>query len=176
MIFAWTKIRLAQTQVCPALRNFEAIRPSAAASRSASSNTMKGALPPSSIETFLIVPAACRSNSRPISVDPVKLILRTVGLDVSSPPTSAGREVGTTLNTPLGIPASPASSAMTKADRGVSSAGFATIVHPAASAAAAFRASMALGKFQGVIAAQTPTGWRITTIRLSAAGAGMTSP
>ena len=47
----------------------EAIAPSTAASRSASSNTMNGALPPSSSETFLIVPAhlrhqhACRPRS-----------------------------------------------------------------------------------------------------------------
>ena len=33
-----------------------------------------------------------------------------------------------------------------------------TIVHPAASAAPAFRVIIATGKFQGVMAAQTPTG------------------
>ena len=57
-----------QTQVCPPLRNFAAIKPSTAASISASSKTMKGALPPSSSDIFLIVSApralgACRPVS-----------------------------------------------------------------------------------------------------------------
>src|SRR6516165_683309 len=46
-------MRLAQTQVWPALRYFEAIAPLTAISISASSNTMNGALPPNSIEVFL---------------------------------------------------------------------------------------------------------------------------
>src|SRR5713101_7061140 len=41
-------MRLAQTQVWPALRYFEAIAPLTAISISASSKTMNGALPPSS--------------------------------------------------------------------------------------------------------------------------------
>ena len=52
-----TSSRFAQTHVWPVLRNFDAIAPSTAASRSASSKTSSGALPPSSSETFLIVPA-----------------------------------------------------------------------------------------------------------------------
>ena len=50
-------MRLAQTQVWPALRNLQIMAPATAASRSASSNTMKGALPPSSIDSRFIVPA-----------------------------------------------------------------------------------------------------------------------
>ncbi len=49
--------RLAQTQVWPVLRYLLAIAPSTAASRSASSKTMNGALPPSSRLSFFIVPA-----------------------------------------------------------------------------------------------------------------------
>jgi len=41
-----------QTQVWPALRYLLAIAPSTALSRSASSKTMNGALPPSSSESF----------------------------------------------------------------------------------------------------------------------------
>ena len=52
-----TNTRFGQTQVWPPLRNLAAIRPSTAASRSASSNTMKGALPPSSSDSFLSVSA-----------------------------------------------------------------------------------------------------------------------
>ena len=50
------------------------------------------------------------------------------------------------------------------ADRGVSVEGCATTVQPAASAAAALRASMAAGKFHGVATPTTPTGSRRTDI------------
>src|SRR5687768_3394887 len=115
-------MRLAQTHVCPALRNLDAITPATAFSRSASSNTMNGALPPSSSDTFLIVGAHCASNWRPTSVDPVKDTLRTAGLDVSSPPMTDAAPV-TTLNTPLGTPARSASSASASAEYGVLVAG-----------------------------------------------------
>ena len=52
-----TRKRLVHTQVCPVLRNFETMAPSSAASRSASSNTRKGALPPSSSERRFTVGA-----------------------------------------------------------------------------------------------------------------------
>ena len=47
---------------------------------------MKGALPPSSSETFFTVPAHCAISSLPISVEPVKVSLRTSGFEVISPP------------------------------------------------------------------------------------------
>src|SRR5207302_8470418 len=53
------------------LRYLEAMAPSTAASRSASSKTMKGALPPSSRESFLTVPAHWAMRILPISVEPV---------------------------------------------------------------------------------------------------------
>src|ERR1700732_519734 len=81
-------MRLAQTQVWPALRYFEAMAPLTAASTSASSKTMNGALPPSSSDNFLTVPAHCSISNLPTSVEPVKVSLRTVGFEVSSPPTS----------------------------------------------------------------------------------------
>ena len=46
-----------QTQVWPELRYLATIAPSTAVSMSASSNTMNGALPPSSIDTFFTVTA-----------------------------------------------------------------------------------------------------------------------
>src|SRR3546814_1484159 len=79
-------MRLAQTQVWPVLRNLEIMAPSTAASRSASSNTRKGALPPSSSEIFFTVEAHCCISSLPTSVEPVKESLRTIGLEVISPP------------------------------------------------------------------------------------------
>jgi hypothetical protein len=63
----------------------------------------------------------------------------------------------TTLNTPLGTPARSASSASARAENGVALAGFTTIVQPAARPGAHLRVIIAIGKFQGVIAAHTPT-------------------
>ncbi len=81
-----------------------------------------------------------------------------------------------TLKTPGGKPARCANSASASAESGVCSAGLITTVQPAARAGATLRVIMAMGKFQGVMAAQTPIGCLSTTKRLSAAGDGMTSP
>ena len=51
-----------------------------------------------------------------------------------------------------------------------------TIVQPAASAGPSFRAIMEEGKFQGVMAATTPTGSLVTRMRRFGQGEGMTSP
>ena len=156
-------------------RYFDAIAPSTAASRSASSNTMNGALPPSSSESFLIVPAHCAISTLPIAVDPVNDSFRTTGFAVSSPPISAAGPV-MTLKTPLGKPARSASSASASAENGVCDAGFSTTVQPAASAGPAFRVIIASGKFQGVMHATTPTGCLMTMMRLSAWWPGIVSP
>jgi hypothetical protein len=84
-------MRLAQTQVWPAFLYFEAIAPLTAASISASSKTMNGALPPNSSESFLTVPAHCSISNLPTSVEPVKVNLRTVAFEVGSPPISLAR-------------------------------------------------------------------------------------
>jgi hypothetical protein len=59
-----------------------------AISMSASSKTMNGALPPNSSASFLTVPPHCCISNLPTSVEPVKVNLRTIGFEVSSPPTS----------------------------------------------------------------------------------------
>ena len=69
--------------------------------------------------------------------------------------------------TPFGIPARRASSASASADKGVCSAGLITMLQPAAMAGAILRVIMAIGKFQGVIAAQTPMACLRTISRLS---------
>ncbi len=79
-------MRFAQTQVWPPLRNLEAMAASTARSMSASSKMMKGAFPPSSRLSRFTLSEACRINSAPTRVEPVKEILRTVRLDVSSVP------------------------------------------------------------------------------------------
>ena len=170
-----TRMRLAQTQVWPALRYLQIRAPCTAFSKSASSNTMNGALPPSSMEVRLTVAAHCSMSSLPTSVEPVKVSLRTKGLPVSSAP-MAGVSPASTLTRPAGMSARSASSAIAKADSGVALAGLHTTVQPVARAGAILRASMALGKFQGVMQATTPTGCLMARTRLSPDGAGMVSP
>ncbi|KAI6773961.1 hypothetical protein HG531_000810 [Fusarium graminearum] len=70
------------------------------------------------------------------------------------------------FKTPFGNPASEANLTKAMAVTGVSGDGFTTIVHPAANAAAAFRRTMATGKFQGTSATATPSGCLMVTTRL----------
>src|ERR1700760_4213139 len=168
-------MRLAQTQVWPALRYFEAIAPLTAASKSASSNTINGALPPNSSASFLIVSVFCLIKGPPTALEPVNVSLRTSGFAVISPPISLVLPVRT-LKTPEGTPARSAKTASANAEKGVDSAGFAIIVQPAASAGPSFRVIIAAGKFHGVIAAHTPIGSLMTTRRRSCHGEGMVSP
>src|SRR6266478_7699700 len=164
-------MRLAHTQVWPALRYFEAIAPLTAASISASSKTMNGALPPNSSDSFLTVPAHCSISCLPTAVEPVKVNLRTIGFEVISPPIAAAEPV-TQEKTPLGTPARSARSHKASAENGVCVAGFSTMVQPEASAGPILRVIIAAGKFHGVIAAQTPIGCFSTTMRLSRAWPG----
>src|ERR1700734_554082 len=106
---------------------------------------MNGALPPSSRDIFLTVAAHCAMSFLPISVEPVKVSLRTVGFDVISPPMAEADPV-ITLNTPCGMPALAASSANASAEYGVSVAGLHTSVQPAASAGPTLRVIIAAGK------------------------------
>ena len=172
---ACTYSRLVQTQVWPWLRNLAKTAPATARSRSASSNTMQGALPPSSIDTRFTVPAHCASSCLPMAVDPVKVILRTLSLSVSAPPISRADPV-TMLTTPAGTPACSAIQPHTNPDSGVAVAGLTTVVHPAASAGPILRASIEDGKFHGVIAPTTPTGCLVTIIRRPFTADGMISP
>ncbi len=104
-------------QVCPELRNLHVIAPATASSRSASSKTMNGALPPSSSEIFLSPGAHCAMRSFPTSVEPVNPSLRTAGFEVISPPIAGASSAApvTTEKTPGGTPASSASAAIASA-------------------------------------------------------------
>ena len=86
------------------------------------------------------------------------------------------REPVTTLSTPSEGPPRPRARARRRAVSGVADAGFSTTVHPAASAGAIFRVTIVAGKFQGVTAATTPSGWRRTHRRFSREGEGTRSP
>jgi len=108
-------------------------------------------------------------SNRPTSVEPVNDKCRTTGESHKALP-MAIELLASAVNiliTPSGMPARDASSAKAKADKGVCSAGLIMIEQPAARAGDTFRVIIALGKFHGVIAAQTPIGCLSTIRRLS---------
>ena len=107
----------------------------------------------------------------PTAVEPVNDSLRSRRSASSGPLSAAASLVGTTFNTPAGTPASAITSANSRAVSGVRSAGFSTIVQPAAMAGAIFRVAIASGKFQGVINRQGPTGRLATSSRFTPSGA-----
>lgn len=85
----------------------------------------------------------------PTSVEPVKAILHTSGWSTRAAPVSP--KPVTIFTTPGGNPASLINSPNFNADKGVYSAGFKTIVHPAAKAGANFHVAINNGKFHGTI-------------------------
>jgi len=108
-----------------------------AASRSASSKTTTGALPPSSRWTRLRESAAARMTALPVVTSPVMETIATSGCDERAAPALSPWPV-TTFSTPGGS-RSAASSARRRAVSGVSSDGFSTTVLPAASAGPIFQ-------------------------------------
>ena len=78
--------------------------------------------------------------------------------------------------TPFGNPASSRISTRRTARSGVYDAGLKTMVLPRISAGMIFQVGIANGKFQGVIAATTPTGCRVLIAHLLGSSAGTTSP
>ena len=140
---------------------------------------MNGALPPSSSETFFSLLRALGHQQLPDLGRAGEAELADERVRVISPPI-AGASVGVAgddESTPAGS-ARLARRARRRAsaESGVCSAGFSTIVQPAASAGAALRVTIAAGKFHGVIPAVTPTGCFSTTMRRSAQRRGIVSP
>ena len=83
-------MRLAHTHVWPALRNLLDMTPFSALLMSASSNTMNGALPPSSRLRRFNVGADFSIRYLPTRVEPVNESLRTTSLDVNASPIGPG--------------------------------------------------------------------------------------
>src|SRR5438094_4825818 len=101
---------------------------------------------------------------RPASVLPVIVTSPVILFVTSSSPTSDPLPV-TTLTTPFGNPASSISLTIAIVLRGVLLDGFVTTVFPVINAGATFLATVADGKFHGVIHATTPLGsLRIITV------------
>ena len=94
----------------------------------------------------------------PVRADPVTETICTSGSRTMASPISAPPV--TMFKTPDGSPASAASSARRRVDRGVFGAGFSTMVLPAARAGPIFQIAMTKGKFQGAMLPTTPIGRR----------------
>jgi hypothetical protein len=163
--------RFAAVQASPMLRILAISAPSTASSTSASSNTRKGALPPSSIDTLRICSADCSISLRPTSVEPVNVSFRARGSEMSGPMIDPLEEAVTQLTTPPGSPASSRICMSASIDSGVCFAGLITMVQPAAIAGPILRVPIASGKFQGVIAMHGPTGCFIVNSRPAPFGA-----
>ena len=118
-----TRIRLAAVHASPMLRIFAAIAASTATSRFASSHTMNGAFPPSSIEVRNTPRAHCSSSSFPTGVEPVNDSLRALPESIHGSTTEPGDVVHTIESTPSGRPASRSRSTMYSEVRGVRLAG-----------------------------------------------------
>ena len=96
-----TIARVAAVQSCPVLISEPATAPWIAASRSASSNTTNGALPPSSSWVRWPCTAAAAITLRPTGVDPVNVTTSTSRWPASAVPTSPPAPV-TTLKHAVG--------------------------------------------------------------------------
>ena len=156
---------MAAVHASPMLRIFAIIAPATAASMSASSNTMNGALPPSSIDSRSRFSEACAISLRPTSVEPVNDSLRSRWSAISGAVVSLDDEAVTRFSTPGGSPASSRISTSISIDSGVCCAGLTTIVQPAAIAGPILRVPIAIGKFHGVISRHGPTGCFIVSRR-----------
>ena len=80
------------------------------------------------------------------------------------------------LTTPLGSPASTRARTKLKTDSGVSCAGLITQVLPATMAGNSFHEGIAMGKFQGVIITQEPSGCRTAMANLLGSSEGVVGP
>src|SRR5258706_5784820 len=142
---------------------------SSARSRSASSNTITGFLPPSSKCTRFRLGAPCAMIAEPVALSPTKPIALIAGCSVNALPASSPIPC-TVLRTPSGTPACFTSFAKRSAVTGDHSAGLWTTVQPAASAGAIFQVDSMNGVFHGVITPTGPIGTRVETFQCSSLG------
>src|SRR5665213_1286782 len=142
---------------------------SSARSRSASSNTITGFLPPSSKCTRFSVGAPCAMMAEPVALSPTNPIALIAGCSVSALPASSPMPC-TVFSTPSGTPACLTSFARRSAVTGDHSAGLWTTEQPAASAGAIFQVESMKGVFHGVITPTGPIGTRVETFQCSSLG------
>src|SRR4029078_11720926 len=161
-----TLMRLPAAQRCPALEKAESHTHFTASSRSASSQTMRGFLPPSSSETFFSVLPHTSPIHLPTLVEPVKLTTSTFGCSTSGAPHSVPYPCST-LSTPGGSAAWCSILANSQEVAGVSSAPLSTAALPQISAGNNFHATLAIGVLAAMISPATPQGWRTFMAYLS---------
>ena len=156
--------RVGETQTWPALRHLKAETMVTVFSMSQSSHTITGPWPPSSMVVRLAPSAASRIRCLPTGTEPVKLILRMMGLAMRWRETVSGTP-NTIEATLAGRPASRKHCSTRTAVPGASSGGLMIIEQPAASAGASLRAGLRIGKFHGHSASDGPTGSWMTRLR-----------
>ena len=162
-------------QTWPALRNLLAPITCTARSTSASSKTMTGEWPPSSIVQRFSVSAASFCRCLPTGIEPVKDSFFGIGEASRWRETSSGTPK-TTFSTPFGSPASISARAIATAVAGVSSDGLMISEQPAPSAPATLRMTFTAGKFQATKASAGPTGSLTTSCRAPGMRAGIIRP
>ena len=141
----------------PAERNDEATTSSVTCSGSAVASTIIALMPPVSAISGTIGPslaASARLMARPTSVEPVKQTPAYARSATSAAPTLPSP--GTSASAPAGMPASCRMRTASAAISGVCSAGLATTLLPAASAALTCPRKIASGKFHGLMQTNTP--------------------
>ncbi|MNS74167.1 hypothetical protein D3C72_1076340 [compost metagenome] len=132
-------------------------------SDSADESTTIAFWPPVSAISGMVWPSSSRRSAsvrammRATSVEPVNITPRTAGLATSWAPTVSPRP-GSSCTAPAGTPAARKMATACAAINGVCSAGLATTVLPAASAAATWPVKMASGKFHGLMHSTVPSG------------------
>ena len=154
-------MRFCEMQAWPEFMSAEKTMVPPAVERSASSRTIAALLPPSSSEQRVRFSAAILAMCLPTPVEPVKEILSIWGCETRWSPTELGPV--TTDSTPSGRPASRNRSASHSAESGVADDGLSTTELPDSSAGPSLAALRYRGTFHAVMAATTPTGWRVTT-------------
>ena len=163
------------TQLCPLAPKMPAMEPLTALSRSASSNTTNGDLPPSSSETSAKFSAEFRTTWRAELGPPVKLTRATSGWEVSARPQGSPWPV-TMLTTPGGMPASSISRPNSSIAADACSDALSTTVLPAASAGPSLTATRKSWEFHGTTAATTPSGSRAVKTQRSGLSMGRVAP
>ncbi|CFE03023.1 Uncharacterised protein [Bordetella pertussis] len=119
--------------------------------------------PPVSAISGMVWPWSSRRSAsapammRATSVEPVNITPRTCGLATSWAPTVSPRP-GSSCTAPAGTPAARRMATAWPAISEVCSAGLASTVLPAASAAATWPVKMASGKFHGLMHSTWPSG------------------
>ena len=118
---------------------------------------MKGSLPPSSSTVFLPTAPACAATARPAPTLPVRVTAATRGSSMIGGTWST--PMRRVCNTPSGAPARRKKSSSARAVRGTLGACFKRPTLPAITAGATNRVTCQSGKFHGMIARTTPSGW-----------------